>query len=155
MISNETLGLLPSFTRSYYPVPQILSQVSINFGHQKLSLGGTQMFQIHLQTNLPILAKGQTGMQPGKLAVGKALKSIFSIKCVSPLLSYPQSSWSLLQSLLDLQFLLKGSKKDSFRSFLYFAELNCFLQLCESHLIMCQHCKQLFGRPRAEHQLAI
>ena len=54
----------------------------------------------------------------------RALKSIFSIKCVS----FPFLVTGLV---LDLQFLLKGSKKDSFRSFLYFAELNCFL-LCSS-----------------------
>ena len=56
----------------------------------------------------------------------RALKSIFSIKCVS----FPFLVTGLVAQ-LDLQFLLKGSKKDSFRSFLYFAELNCFL-LCSS-----------------------
>ena len=80
------------------------------------------MFQIHLQTNLPILAKGQSRMQP---LLAKGLKVHFFDKmCVLSFLGH----WCLV---LDLQFLLKGSKKDSFRSFLYFAELNCFL-LCSS-----------------------
>ena len=82
------------------------------------------MFQIHLQTNLPILAKGQSRMQP---LLAKGLKVHFFDKmCVLSFLGHWSGS-----SARDLQFLLKGSKKDSFRSFLYFAELNCFL-LCSS-----------------------